>query len=233
MVINIGIDLSTTKTGIVGLKWNKNNITSFKRVLVDNSNFKNINNVENNFRKQIIDFWNSLKIKEGDRVCVGIEISNFSNAKLTQKFSLYAGLVIATFNQLAPNICFKWFNSNQWQFLIGCKTTDERNVRKQKAREWVSQYENIVSWEQDEVDAYCIARKLNELNSTDEIKEQTKLKARTKAKILNQKLKLQNMVNTRLMKINRLDKVKNKKQIETLKKEIENLGYDMENRVWK
>lgn len=234
MWIQIGIDLSTTKTGIVGLKLSTDStVSSMKKILIDNTNFKNINNVEKNFRSQIIDFWKSMKINDYDKVCIGIEISNFSNAKLTQKFSLYAGLVIATFNQLAPNIYFKWFNSNQWQFLIGCKTTDERNVRKRKAKEWVSQFENVVGWEQDEIDAYCIARNLNELNSTDEIKQQTKAKAKQKAKELTNKIKIQNMVNTRLMKIHRLDKVKNQRQIETLKKEIENLGYDMENRVWK
>lgn len=238
MIINIGIDLSTTKTGIVALKIDdsyKNGYSSIKRVLIDNTNMKTINSVDKNFKLHIQSLINSLKLQNQATLLfnIGIEISNFSNPKLTQKFSLYTGLVISAFNELLPNVNFKWFNSNQWQYLIGCKVNDERSVRKQKAKDWASQYENVEHWEQDEIDAFCIANLLFELKSTDEIKQATKQKKINKQKELKEKLSRETKVNRLLMKIHRLDKVKNKKAIETLKKEIENLGYDMESRIWK
>lgn len=239
MIINIGVDLSTTKTGIVAMKIGdnsyKNGYYTFNKILIDNTNMKTINSVDKNFKLHIKSLIDSLQLQEQASLIlnIGIEISNFSNPKLTQKFSLYAGMIISFFNELLPNINFKWFNSNQWQYLIGCKVSDERNVRKQKAKEWASQFENVEHWEQDEIDAFCIAKLLFELKTTDEIKQETKQKKIDKHKETANQLKLQKMVNTRLMEINRLDKVKNAKRIETLKKEIEQLGYDMEKRAWK
>lgn len=228
----IGIDLSTTKTGIVALSDNMK-VDKIPKTIIDNSKMKNINLVYKNFKIELINFIKSLPTKIDTEFMVGIEISNFSNPKLTQQFSMYAGLIIAILNEL--NIFnIKWFNCNQWQKLIGCNVADKRDVRKLKAKEFaMSKKINCDNWTQDEIDAYCIAYFLSELNSTLEIQEMTKQKKLSKKQTLQNQLKKEHMVNTRLVKINRLDKIKNKKQIERLKQEIENLGYDIENRVWK
>lgn len=228
-MIKIGIDLSTTKTGIVVLRsYNKN----IDRLLIDNTNIKNITNIYTNFKLALKSLVEQLRIGIATDIIVGIEISNFKNAKLTQKFSMYAGLIIAILSDLGiTNI--KWFNSNQWQYLIGCKVQDERDVRKQKARKFVAQFHNCKDWEQDEVDAYCIAYHLESLISTEQSEIKTKTNKVMKQKEISSQLKLERMVNTRLMEINRLDKVKNTKRIESIKKEIEELGYDMVNRKWK
>ena len=228
-MIKIGIDLSTTKTGIVVLRsYNK----TINRVLIDNTNIKNIQNVYTNFKLALKSLVEQLRTGPNTDIMVGIEISNYKNAKLTQKFSMYAGLIIAILNDLGINN-IKWFNSNQWQYLIGCKVQDERDVRKAKARKFVSQFHKCNDWEQDEVDAYCIAFHLEQLNSTEQSEINTKTNKVLKQKQVASQLKLERMVNTRLMEINRLDKVKNAKRIESIKKEIEELGYDMVNRKWK
>lgn len=227
-MIKVGIDLSTTKTGIVVLRsYNKN----INRLLIDNTNIKNITNIYTNFKLALKSLVGQLRSGIATDIIVGIEISNYKNAKLTQKFSMYAGLIIAILNDLGiTNI--KWFNSNQWQYMIGCKVQDERDVRKQKARKFVAQFHNCKDWEQDEVDAYCIAYHLESLISTEQSEIKTKTNKVMKQKEISSQLKLERMVNTRLMEINRLDKVKNAKRIESIKKEIEELGYDMVNRKW-
>lgn len=229
-MIKIGIDLSTTKTGVVGIaEWKYGKVN---KIVIDNTNMKDISLVYANFKIALSEFVKSLSKWINNDFMVGIEISNYKNAKLTQKFSMYAGLIIAILNELGiKNI--KWFNSNQWQSLIGCKPSDERNVRKEKAREFVEKYHNCDKWEQDEIDAYCIAYHLEHLVSTIESAENVKQNKKNKQREMSNKIKVQNMVNTRIMKINKLDKVKNAKRIETLKKEIEELGFDMEKRVWK
>lgn len=227
-MFKIGIDLSTTKTGIVVLRsYNKN----INRVLIDNTNIKNITNIYTNFKLALKSLVESLRIGVAD-VIVGIELSNYKNPKLTQQFSMYAGLIIAILNDLGINN-IKWFNSNQWQYLIGCKVQDEREVRKEKAKKFVAQFHKCNDWEQDEVDAYCIAYHLEDLISTEQSELSTKRNKVMKQKQISSQLKLERMVNTRLMEINRLDKVKNAKRIESIKKEIEELGYDLEKRKWK
>ena len=228
-MIKIGIDLSTTKTGIVVLRSDNKNIN---RLLIDNTNIKNITNIYTNFKLALKSLVEQLKSGIATDVMVGIELSNYKNPKLTQKFSMYAGMIIAILNDLGINN-IKWFNSNQWQYLIGCKVQDERETRKEKARKFVAQYHKCDNWEQDEVDAYCIAYHLEDLISTEQSELNTKRNKVLKQKEISSQLKLERMVNTRLMEINRLDKVKNAKRIESIKKEIEELGYDLEKRKWK
>lgn len=229
-MIKIGIDLSTTKTGIIAIR--EYDLNKIDRVLIDNTDIKNMHNVYTNFKTHLKSLSEKLKFGANPEIMVGIEISNYKNAKLTQKFSMYAGLIIAILDELGiTNV--KWFNSNQWQYLIGCKSSDERNIRKEKARKFVKQFHNCEKWEQDEVDAFCIAYHLESLISTEQSSKNVKANKKLKQKEMSNQLKIQIMVNNRLMKIHRLDKVKNAKRIETLKQEIRDLGYDMESRTWK
>lgn len=229
-MIKVGIDLSTTKTGIVAIR--EYNLKKVERIVIDNTNIKSIPNIYTNFKVALKNLNENWKFGANVEVMVGIEISNFKNAKLTQKFSMYAGMIIAILNELGiTNI--KWFNSNQWQYLIGCIPSDERDVRKKKARKFVEKSQNCKDWTQDEIDAYCIAYHLESLISTEQSEIKTKTNKVLKQKEISSQLKLERMVNTRLMEINRLDKVKNAKRIESIKKEIEELGYDMVNRKWK
>lgn len=89
MRYKIGIDLSTTNTGIVVLDNNNELVVKADlqfRTFGENNHHYNFNS--------IVDCLNDIHdfIKDNcDSVIVGIELANFKNALLTSRFSLYAG----------------------------------------------------------------------------------------------------------------------------------------------
>lgn len=95
-----------------------------------------------------------------------IELANFRNPKVTQMFAFYAGVIYSIFSKTAT---LKYFNSNAWQMLIGCKSTDTSEVRKIKARKYVIKHNGdrtfVNTWTQDEIDAYCIAHNWDKIKS--------------------------------------------------------------------
>lgn len=217
----VGIDLSTTNTGVVVL--NKNNKLIYK------TTFSFLEYKESNFKQNIKIIYENVKnilVHCGNEVMVGIEIANFRNAKLTNKFNLYAGALIATFFLVKNNnYIFKTFNSNQWQRLIGCPNKAPRKITKAYAKQFVLNINsNYQDWTQDEYDAYCIAYFLQQLDTTFELHKKVIAKKResTKQKLLE--LKKQKQINNRLQKITNLDKIKNKKLISRLENEIKELS---------
>lgn len=126
----VGIDLSTRKTGVVIL--DEHNNLKFKGIL-ELLEWQDCNIIGNLIK--IDNFVKDLNLR-GQKIKIGIELSNFKNPQITQRFSFYAGAFTESFLKWFPEELkeLKLFNANAWQFLIGCKANDERQTRKEQAR---------------------------------------------------------------------------------------------------
>lgn len=224
-MIKIAIDLSTTNTGVAVL--NEKNTTlstfnlAFEKFSQDNL-FTNINKI-----KAVV---YHIKKRWPDEPNIwGIEVSNFINPSLTNKFNFYAGILVAYIKEFFGNTIIKIFNSNEWQNIIGAKTSHTREERKRLSREFTK--ENCEDYDdtftEDICDAYCIAYFLTSLKTTEDKHKEVEFRKRKTQKDKSNKLKYQTMINVRLEKINSLDNKKNKRKIDRLKKEIEELKEKM------
>lgn len=221
-MFKIGIDLSTTNTGIVVLDKDNNLVDSFV------ISFRTFSEINHKYNFSLIEgacnriLGNSLI--EG--ACVGIELANFKNALLTSRFSLYAGAFIEELvkHNLIKEI--KCFNSNQWQKFVGVNIgSDTRETTKAKAREFARTHckEYNENWTEDLCDAYCIAYHLENVKSNEQKTNEIKHKKSEYVKQAQLKHKNNKMIETRLNKIQQLDSIKNKKKIDRLYNEIEEL----------
>lgn len=217
--MRVGIDLSTTQTGIVIMD-DDNNVVFSRTLYLDkysDLNFRtNINKIKEICRT--ITYYLS-----PTKNVVGIELSNFSSAKLTQRFSLYSGVFMAELN--SDNVEFKLFNSNSWQKFLGLSSIDGRERLKQASYEFAKQNSNvdISNWTQDECDAYCIAYFMKMILTTEQISvECSKRKLKTN-KLQRELLTIERQINTILKNIVVLDKERNKKRIENLNAKLTEL----------
>lgn len=110
----IAVDLSTTSTGITyfingeikqslinGISWEKLKNSSFQQILTPFSEYE----------KGI--FW-EFSNRDITPMLV-IELSNFSNPLLTQRFSILAGIIISSFvSYFGFNTTIKLINANEW-----------------------------------------------------------------------------------------------------------------------
>lgn len=216
-MIKIAIDLSTTQTGVAVLDENNTLMMCFNinfRTYQDGNLYNNFKLIKNNvsFFKKYLD----------EEIIVGIELSNFGNSKITNRFHLYAGAFITYFYECGiKNI--KFFPSTAWQHMIGLNSTHTREMTKKRAREFMKDNCNEYQkdWSEDICDAYCIAYHLDKIKSTEQIANNKKIKNKFNKSVKNEIINLQKMINARLTKINKLDKIKNKKLITRLDKEIE------------
>lgn len=224
-MLKIAIDLSTTTSGVWVHHIESNRHAHY---LVNTKDEHSIN--------AIYKIWNDLFTKKllehSVDVMVGIEVSNFSNPKLTQKFSMIAGMIMAIVckNYIYPQ--FKIFNSNEWQYKIGCSPQDERATRKRKAKEFAErlfpQY-NFKVLGQDIIDACCICHYLDELTTTDAQAEYQKVKKVAKDKQQKQIIKLQSKIIALESTLRGLDALKNKKRINTLTNQLNKIKEDLNN----
>ena len=115
--MKVGIDLSSTNTGLVILSDDNKLIFHGNFKLWDNSSQKPLRVMV----AELIDAIEFKLINKSEQVFIGIELSDFKNAMLTTRFNLIAG---AIFQELYHRIWdtlgnFKLFNSNEWQrFLL-------------------------------------------------------------------------------------------------------------------
>jgi len=186
-MIKTGIDLSTTNIGVVRLN-------SRGRILCRKT-FKMLSYSQENMYKNI------QILKEISMECngmIGIEVSNFSNPMLTQRFSEYSGIlqgILQTetdeYGYPSGDYIIKVFNSNSWQYLIGCKPSDNRDERKWKAHAFVCEKlgSEFLDWTQDEYDAFCIAYFLEEIETTEDKREKGKNDLKIKNKMKKMKIK--------------------------------------------
>lgn len=227
----LGIDLSTTNTGIIMLD-EQNNI-----IYEHNLTFQKFS--EANWMcnlaaiDSVIKHINTLTSRE--TLKVGIELSNFGNPQANQKFALYSGAILATLwkYDLMTNNNVKMFNSNPWQRLCGMNVQDTREVRKLEARQFAKLHCDTYndSWTEDLCDAYCIAYQLHHLNSSEDIYAQQQNLKKHKKRQSRAVYALTVKLNNRYSQLNKLDPIKNKKARESKLKEIERLQQEI--KFWK
>lgn len=239
----LGIDLATRRIGVCILDEN-NNFVSKKTIELDNFTYdddKLRNNVEylcNALYSSLYDVYKNLN-KKFYNLDIGIEVSNYGNPNLANKFNFYAGAIYSLLYDRAmyqecetilSECSFKFFNANQWEFKCGSRPKDERDRRKKNTRKFVMEHCNEYDdkWSEDECDAYCIAYWLDELKNTDEIQAQAKQKVRDKNKKTWILYSLGRKLNSRLAELAGLDKVRNARRIETVKRIIENIKKEIE-----
>ena len=186
--MKVGIDLSSTNTGLVILSddnklifhgnfqlWDTNRLTIACNVsdMIDCVRFKNINN---------------------ELISIGVELADFKNANITNRFNLLAGMIInELWHSNLPLMVddFKLFNSNEWQQHLGLKPSMERQFRKDTARQFTKsnclEYQD--TWTEDECDAYCIAYFLPQLRDRTQMHQEVTVRNKAKAKSEKQALR--------------------------------------------
>lgn len=227
-IFRVAIDLSSTKSGVaVGYD------TWTNTFVVDTTESKTWDEYMWIWNCSLNDIMPELHPSGYDKLLLGIEVSNFSNPKLTQKFSTLAGIIMMWFRKWWPaslEMETKTFNSNQWQMMIGCKPSDEREIRKAKARMWAKKMSvmlNVDNYSQDEIDAWCILKNLDNLNSTDEIKEITKQKKKTQEQIKKEKYRKMISIQQKILvlqeELKNLSEEKNSRRIKTVLNKLDQL----------
>lgn len=223
----VGLDLATRKIGIAILDQDNKLFLKDKLDLLEWEDKNIIPNIAT-----IDSFVKSLKINQP--FIVGIEVANFKNPQITQRFSYYAGVFTKSFHNWYPEEFqeLKLFNANAWQFLVGCKPNDERATRKAIARDFARDncFEYNDEWTEDECDAYCISFLLNKIISTNQLYVNNQKKRTVKGYKQAEISRIQKKIITRLEKISSLDQIRNKKQVNRLNNEINDL-YDEKARV--
>lgn len=134
-MIKVGIDLSTTNTGIVVIDENDNYLMRLERFWKNDywESYWQIDQVAN---------WLFTTYDHKDMV-IGIELANFKNAKLTSKFNLLAGMIMGIFYESCNRYGttrFKLFNANEWHRLIGITSRNKREECKYLARKFAREH---------------------------------------------------------------------------------------------
>lgn len=228
-MIKIGIDLATTISGVFITKpqYQKSQLKHYGFV-IDTTGLTELKDIYNVWNQKL-----SAALSYTDEpTLIGIELSNFGNPKNTQQFSLIVGMILPKLFTTFSNLKIKLFNSNEWQSKVGCAPQDQRPVRKQKAREFAKKvYPDLITdkTSQDIVDACCICHFLNELHTTQQQNEAVKAQKKQKEQTKSKKILLQQKIITLQSKISTLDAIKNKKRINTLTNQLNNLKEDLNN----
>lgn len=221
-MIRIGIDLSKNKTGI----------TILGDGLLDeiiHHDTLSLTAQDSTWYTQIKTYLKVLatRFDMPNKLCLFvIETSNFGNFKTSLLFNFICGLWVGAINEIFHLFTIIITNSNQHQILSGCLVSDKREVRKLKVKEFFKMNCPKLDWEhwsEDEIDALSLAYWAEHLHSTKEQMEHTKkakIAKKNEVRAKNTLLKKQNAI---LTKISKLDKVRNKRQIERLTKELEEL----------
>lgn len=131
--MKVGIDLSSTNTGLVILSDDNKLIWHGNFKLWDSNRFVIASNVNNMI--------NTIMCKRlpNEVVNVGVELADFKNANITNRFNLLTGMIISelghwmekgvhTWN--TPLVKLKLFNSNEWQrFLLDIYKPDIKCIK--------------------------------------------------------------------------------------------------------
>lgn len=240
----IGIDLATRNIGVCILT-EENRLINKKVINLDpfNYNYKQMKNNITDFQNKLYSFLtlrNSLGFikwipgflgSEEPNIVVGIEVSNYGNPNLANKFNFYAGVIYDLLLHSELNIKeIKIINANQWEYLCGMKPSDKREKRKAQAREFVKakcdKYDE--SWTEDECDAYCIAYLLEELKNTDELHEEVKERKKRKDQKLQKLYFLERKIHGCFTEMSKLDVKRNAKARLTLQNKITKLTKELE-----
>lgn len=229
--MKVGIDLSSTNTGLVILDDNNKLIWHGNFQLWDKSSQKP-NRV---FVREIFDIINCKRLNETN-ITIGVELSDFGNWKYADRFNFIAGALYQEhycqdWGMMGDFICF---NSNEWQRFIWdiytpfissrtiiinhvkhrqyafndvvgtCDWVDKRKMLKFLSRLWTKETlaEYKSTWTEDECDAYCIAYFLPQLRDRTQMHQEVKVRNKNKAKSEKQALR------DKLSKEKRVNKLK-------------------------
>ena len=174
--MKVGIDLSSTNTGLVILSDDNKLIFHGNFQLWDKSNSKP-------YRVLVSEFFDIIECKlinKSERIIIGVELSDFGNWKYADRFNFIAGALFQEhyhrmWGSLDDFVCF---NSNEWQQHLGLKPSMERQFRKDTARQFTKSncLEYTENWTEDECDAYCIAYFLEKLRDRTQMHQEVKAK---------------------------------------------------------
>lgn len=191
----IGLDLSTTITGISVMTNDKQLLMCGELKLRDNDWNYEYDLVLTKFQKAFESIFEKTK---GKYYKVGIELGNFSNAKLTQEFSFFCGMLFALMEHYSRkynyNYEFKTYNANEWMLhllqRLGVDITKLTRLTREerKAMSIQSFYENHKYYKIEEItdnmsDSYWIAYYFDNCKSTKDRKILTSDRDRKLAQI--------------------------------------------------
>lgn len=172
--MKVGIDLSSTNTGLV--------ILSDDNKLIFHGNFKLWDNNRYTISCNVEDMISIIKCKyiAPDDIKIGVELADFKNANITNRFNLLTGMIIAELKYLSWNIktqkiYLKLFNSNEWQrFLL---KHYEKNVSLEEETETKICYDDGLKYEKVIIHQYYVIRNLPFLSTQIRIeKDERKLR---------------------------------------------------------
>ena len=197
--MKVGIDLSSTNTGLV--------ILSDDNKLIWRGNFRlwdgeYTHKVVPIFVANIIQQIYLRVTNKANNIYIGVELGDFKNANITNRFNMIFGAIYqelwnaqfhfpyniqvyfainladVCYNALKERCPIKVFNSNEWQQHLGLKPNMERQFRKDTARQFTKSncLEYTENWTEDECDAYCIAYFLEKLRDRTQMHQEVKAK---------------------------------------------------------
>lgn len=206
--IYVGIDLSTTTIGVAIIFPNTTFMTWDVKMQYWDSNFETtkqnhtlllniVSEIKNELKKYIR---GSLSYK----IEISIELSNFQNPRITQRFSKYFGILETYFLiMLGDRISvIKAFNANEWfKHLRTTMNVKEnlneltRDIRKQMSLEFLKinlpPFAQKGKYSEDEADAYCIAYFSKICRNTEAIVEEVNAAEMLQRKIIKLKKRIE------------------------------------------
>lgn len=179
--MKVGIDLSSTNTGLVILSDDNKLIFHGNFQLWDSDRFVIASKIS-----EMIDYI-ELKNPFHKFIMMGIELADFKNANITNRFNLLAGMIISELSKMkAPEPIgndlylylvdpLKIFNSNEWQrFLL---EHYEKNVSLEEETETKICYDDGLEYEKVIIHQYYVIRNLPFLSTQIRIeKDERKLR---------------------------------------------------------
>lgn len=203
--MKVGIDLSSTNTGVVILDDNNKFIDKkvfnlWKDNKIDFDEIVKLSNFINDTWLVKVNY----DIEKLETTNIGIELADFKNANYTNRFNRICGALEFDLWWAPYEPECKIFNSNEWQQHLGLKPGMERQFRKDTARQFTKSncLEYKDTWTEDECDAYCIAYFLPQLRDRTQMHQEVKVRNKTKAKSEKQALR------DKLSKEKRVNKLK-------------------------
>lgn len=218
-MIKLGIDLATRKIGVCALSEKNDLIFNETIMLVEYSEERLLDNV----KRLGLEVHNIIEKLGGSDILLGIELSNFNNPKLTQRFSFYSGVIVSELGGHDINAKVKMFNSNAWQYKLGLSPQAPREARKKASFDFTYSKTGI-KMSEDEADAYCIAYFLNEIETTEQSEKRIKMERATKYQRQAALYRKEKQINKVLVDISALESSKPKNWEKKVQKKKELLA---------
>lgn len=237
-MFRIGIDLSTTLTGVALFYENKLLFT--KELKLWDINYTKMSH--NIYVLTHLLYQEMYEMVEGfnetQPITIGIELSNFSSAKLTTRFNFLAGMIVEAFERSTRDYIdtygfskefsdmeIKLFNANEWFKYIG-NLKLERFDRKRTSLEYAKTKFGYNGNSDNIADAICIASLVDKCRDYQVINEEVKKQKQLKKETFRDKMKKKNEIIRLQQRIMNYESkgTLNKRQIEANKKAKDRLN---------